>query len=362
MKQIFILYLFCAFMTPNGWSQEVTSDSTKKELYVIVRHDGVEYVGEILSDDGREVLILTEELGKIYLPKYDIQSITKIVDEENVVFGEYRQDGPFTTRYSFTTNALPIKKGENYALINLYGPEAHFALSDQFSLGVMSSWIVSPLVLAGKYTFKTNNEKINLSLGSLMGTSGYLNNFRGYGGLHFANLTVGSRSKNITFSGGYAHLVTGSRDYFSEPGIVTNDEPYYYSNSGNLRIKSPVHGPIISIAGIAKVGAKASFVFDSMLGVFSQRTVATQTTTIEAEYYDNELNEYVPGTYQHETIAYTARTTALFIMPGMRFQKTDKMAFQVSLAGVSVFEWINPVSGANNFSFPAPMCMWFLKF
>ena len=39
------------------------------QLYLIVKNNNVEYVCQILSDDGREVLIYTEKLGKIYIPK-----------------------------------------------------------------------------------------------------------------------------------------------------------------------------------------------------------------------------------------------------------------------------------------------------
>ncbi|MGB1103883.1 MAG: hypothetical protein ACPG21_09665 [Crocinitomicaceae bacterium] len=360
MRKLQILFLLMIGLSITSFSQVQSDTTSKSSTYVIVLRDGFEYLGKLVSDDGREILIITENLGKIYIPKLEIKSITLIVDEEKIKYGEYRLDGPFTTRYSFTTNALPIKKGENYALINLYGPEVHFALTDKFSLGVMSTWGVSPLVLAGKYTFsKDTSSRVNFSIGSLIGSSGYLNNFRGYGGLHFANLTFGSRTKNLTFSGGYAHLMAGFRDNKPAEGITFSDQPYH-GNIGEMTLRSAVHGPIISIAGIAKVGAKASFVFDSMLGVFAQKTWDTETTTISDSYWGED--GWVPGWYQHKTQYFTQRTTALFIMPGMRFQKTEKMAFQVSLVGVSVFSWINPVSGPRNLSFPAPLCMWFLKF
>jgi hypothetical protein len=43
----------------------------------------------------------------------------------------------------------------------------------------------------------------------------------------------------------------------------------------------------------------------------------------------------------------------LFLMPGMRFQKNDSRAFQISLAGVIV---------PNEISFPLPMASWFFRF
>ena len=114
---------------------------TATQFQLVVKTDGMEYVGKILSDDGREILINTEALGKIYIPKSEIKLIKKIDNTNRIVHGEFRNTGPFTTRYSFTNNAHPVAKGENYALLNLYGPEVHFALSDNFSLGIMSTWL-----------------------------------------------------------------------------------------------------------------------------------------------------------------------------------------------------------------------------
>lgn len=345
------------------YSQETPSDtSATAQLYLITKNDGTEYIGKILSDDGREVLILTESLGKIYIPKSEIKSITKIEDEAAIFHGEYRQEGPFTTRYAFTTNAMPIKKGENYALINLYGPEVHFAVSDNLSIGVMSTWIASPLVLAAKYTVKKQNENnINFSIGTLMGSSGYLNNFRGYGGLHFANLTFGDRMKNITLSGGYAYIQPGFNNYNSFPaeGTYINEDYPYYDYGGRSRL---THGPIFSIAGITKAGARASFVFDSMIGFFMSNSFTDNATEITPSYYNpNPPYDYVPATYEHN-VTYGDRTSiALFLMPGMRFQNTDRRAFQVSLAGVSVFK-LSGFNNSSNYSFPFPMCTWFFKF
>jgi len=95
-----------------------------------------------------------------------------------------------------------------------------------------------------------------------MGTSGYLNSFRGFGGLHFANVTFGDRMQNVTFAAGYAYMKTGNRQFTYTEGIYYREYLFntvpYESGAGPL-----VRGPIFSVAGIAKVGTKASFVFDS---------------------------------------------------------------------------------------------------
>ncbi len=346
----FFLGLFNPVFSQGGFADSSSTD----QLYVIKMHDGIEYIGKILTDDSREILIETENLGQLYIRKSDIKRITKIIDKKSIINGEYQEEGPFTTRYTFTTNALPIKKRENYAIINLFGPEVHFATSDKFTLGVMSSWIVSPMILAGKYSIKTKSKKVNLSLGTLMGTSGYLNNFRGYGGLHFANITFGSRMKNVTIAGGYAYLQLGNKNSFYTEGTYYTEDQYFYDFE---RTTSPmVKGPIFSIAGITKVGARASFVFDSMIGVFSQ----INDTRIRNEITPSEANGF--NNYEHVVTHYDQKTTALFVMPGMRFQSTERRAFQVSLAGVSVFSWSSNQGSGNNFSFPIPMCSWFFKF
>jgi hypothetical protein len=50
-------------------------------------------------------------------------------------------------------------------------------------------------------------------------------------------------------------------------------------------------------------------------------------------------------------------------MPGMRFQTKENRAFQISLAGVTVFgPALENWGGPNSISFPLPMCSWFYKF
>ncbi len=332
---ILISFVSVTLLAQSGGDSNL--EFTKGKQYVITRHDGVEYIGEILNDDSHDILIQSKTLGNLYIPKYEIKSIIEIVDEKMIVNNEYLSSGPFTTRYSFTTNALPIKKGENYGMLNIYGPEAHLALTDNLNIGLMTTWIASPIVLAAKYSLKKEASNVNFSFGSLLGTSGYLNSFKGYGGLQWFNVTLGDRQRNITLSGGYAYLQLGNTEM--APGVygLYHQEPPY-------ELLKTIHGPIFSVASIFRIGAKASFVFDSMIGYFS-----FEKTDIE----DN----YIPSLddYSYTVIRYDAYATALFLMPGIRFQNTDRRALQICVAGVSTF-------GDLNESFPIPMISWFYKF
>jgi len=360
MKKILNIIFYITFLfgvQTNTFAQPDSTKQTASKLVKIIKHDETEYIGEILSDDGREVLIKTKTLGKIYIPKADIRSINPVNDQKQIETGNFRDSGPFTTRYHFTTNALPIKKGEDYALINLYGPEVHFSVNDQFSAGVMTSWIGAPFVGAFKYTIPTSDEKLNFGVGALVGTSGYLNSFRGYGGLYWGMVTAGNRIRNITLSVGFAHVdLRIGQQNFAIPGTYftannTNGSTYPQIEY-NRRYANPVTSPVISIGGFAMVGRKASFIFDSML--FFSRQKGDGRTFIE-NLGPPDANGF--NTVESITVVSDdKKTTFFYLMPGMRFQKNESNAFQVALAGVTY------ARDGNIISFPAPTCSWFIKF
>ncbi len=321
---------------------------------VVVLTNGNEYIGTIEKDDGREMYLMTINMGGVYLQKTDIRSVKPITSDKQIVQGEFRNTGPFTTRYAFTTNALSINKGENYTMLNLYGPEMHMAVTNRLSVGIMSTWIGSPLILALKYTIPTKNPNINFSLGNLTATSGYIQSFRGFGNLAFGNVTFGNRLYNITFAGGYFMYRGGGLDnYQEETQPIIDQNSYSYTLDAPKGLPNPVHGPMFSIGGIARIGAKASFVFDSMLGFFRHDYYTEETTTLVPEEY---YPDFVPGLFSHQVTKRTSDSSVLFIMPGMRFQRDERKAFQFSLAGIMVTD------GGESVSAPFPLCTWFYRF
>ena len=75
--------LFIAFLLSNLNILFAQNTQTDTNLYLFKKNDGTEYIGKLLSDDGREILILTEKLGKIFIPKSEINSIVVIKDKNN---------------------------------------------------------------------------------------------------------------------------------------------------------------------------------------------------------------------------------------------------------------------------------------
>lgn len=349
MKPIFFILFF--FFFSSAFSQETTKPDS---LVQITMKTGDIYVGQVLSDDGREVLLLTAEIGKIYLQKEKMESIKPYVHTiNNLKEGGFQSSGPFTTRYYFTTNALPIKKSENYAMINLFGPEAHFAVTDKFSAGIMTTWIASPMVLALKYTLPTKNPKVNFGLGTLMGSSGYLLQGRGYGGLHWGMVTFGSRLSNITFSGGYAYADFGFDRRITTPGIYPAiDNGFgtkFFPDSYNLPTqKKPIDkAPIFGIGAITKIGKKTSFIFDSMVLFNTNNLTTVNYVFVQPE---NTEPDYIQVTQEGR------RNITAFFMPAIRYSFSQNKAFQFAAAGV-----VARIDG-DYVSFPVPMCSWFFKF
>lgn len=367
IKKILMLLILSYSLMTNAQVSKQEGDTLN---YLIVRNNGIEYVGQILSDDGRDLLILTRQLGKIYIPKSEIKSIALVEEQSDFKAGEYLGEGIFTTRYQFSTNAFPIKKGENYALINLYGPEVHFGVLPNLSVGIMASWIASPIALALKYTVPTQNPKLNFGLGTIMASTGYLNQARGYGGLHWGMATYGTRRSNATLSLGYGYFNSGfsfsSQNAYYQPGTyaaVFSQGAYSFPLPELLTYENEIgnfKSPIIGIAGITAVGKKASFIWDVMLIGGNRRKVFTDQQI--QYFYDSSTGQ--PSSVVYNDPFREVKNTNIVIMPGMRFQKDQNRAFQLTLAGIIGRREVivNNQLNVSSYSFPVPMLSWFYKF
>ena len=90
MKKLFFFLLFCMTSTL-GISQVTPGDTTE---YVIKMANGNEYIGIVLKDDGREMLIQSASVGKLYFNKADVVSISKKSDAKGVVVEGEIESGP----------------------------------------------------------------------------------------------------------------------------------------------------------------------------------------------------------------------------------------------------------------------------
>ncbi|MCR9173556.1 MAG: hypothetical protein NXI10_13730 [bacterium] len=304
---VFALLLMLTYSAAFGQedSTAVEQDST---VYRIVKNDGQELIGMIISSDAREVLFKTLDGREFYVPQHVIKEIEPLDSSSYNSRGEYVGEDKFATRYFITTNGLPIKKGEHYIQWNLFGPDFQFGLGKNFGVGVMASWIGMPLIGTIKKSWELG-DKTQFAVGGLVGTGTWIAPEWG-GALPFATLSFGSRKSNIAFSGGY--------------GAV------WFGDGAQGRA-------LASVAGMVKVAPKVSLVFDSFILLPGPVESYTQT------YYDG--NQYLSQQIERRDPAIA------LLVPGVRFHTSPQTAFQFGFTGIAAQGEFWPV--------PIPMVQWY---
>lgn len=316
-----LIVIVSFFFTGFSIAQEDSLNVADTTIYRIVKYDGVEFIGKIVSRNAREVLVLTEERGPIYVPQHVIKEISIVNQDEYNPSGEYVGEDMFATRYFITTNGLPIKKGHHYVQWNWFGPDFQFGVGDNFGVGFMTSWMAVPIIGTVKYSFQLS-DKSQFALGALVGTTSWAAmtepelNIGGF--LPFGTYSYGTRRANIAFSAGY--------------GTIWENRDWEGRGLG-------------SIAGMVKVGPRFSLVFDSF------GMLPGKTTYETYDYY-----QYNPSTGTDELVTITEEVRnpgLLLIIPGIRWHQSKGKAFQFGFAGLAIENEIMP--------FPVPMIQWYRR-
>jgi len=277
--KITIIISFIILLAFNNLNAQV--DTLNKKIYVVTKHDGSKFTGQIISQDAREVYIKTTSIGDVIIPKHEIASIEEAKSINNTPQKtEFSGKTIFASRYFITTNGLPIEKGESYVLWTIFGPDFEFGISKNFGIGIMSSWLGIPIIGTAKYTFPIN-ENFNIGVGALLGTGSWA--LPEYGlALPYSVFSLGNRINNINISLGYGAL--------------------FYEGETEGRA-------LMSIAAILKLSNKISFVFDSFISP--------------------SLNGGLEGFG--------------ILIPGIRWQIEQKNAFQFGFTGIYFDDGFVPV-------------------
>ncbi len=229
MKYIWLLSLF--LVSTLTYSQVDEGDYVERQLVKVTKNDGATYVGYLDYMDDEKVIVETENLGKVSIPKHMISDIEYLDNNgSNQTFKDinkrFVEADPRNSRYLISSSAIPIPKGTTLANFNLWGPQFTYAATDNLSFGLATSWLTIPVAINGKYSFKLADQAhfavgANFGFPSLVNYSATVIN-------PYATLTVGSPADNISFSyqyyygmgeieGGYANaLVIGGRKTLSK--------------------------------------------------------------------------------------------------------------------------------------------------
>jgi RNase P/RNase MRP subunit p29 len=320
-----------------GFCLSATAQNSADTLTVkhkVIKQNGVAFVGKIVSQDAREILIETQEIGLVYIPKHEVKEIIELKQGEKPISG-----GLFATRYFLTTNGFSIKKGDNYVQWNLFGPDFQFGIADNMGVGIMTSWVGIPVIGTFKYTFKLG-EGLCGGVGFLGGTGSW--NYPEYGLLlPFGYLTLGSRVNNVNVSAGYGALFLERTEYT----IINTPTEYSVNSFEEEQVGDSEGRPLLSVACMFRLNNKFSFVFDSfiMLAGRERTRQELQTTYNEPDYKA-----------RYSLVNVTEKGKPLVVLsPGLRFQATEHSSFQFGFTGLHVDGEFVP--------FPIPMVQWFRK-
>lgn len=340
IKFVSFLFLNILLSQLNAQAQiDTLIENEHTQMYIIEKQNGTKFIGEIITQDAREILLKTSDLGNIFIPKHVIKSIVEILPNSH---NNYISDDIFASRYFITTNGLPLKKGENYILWNTYGPDFQFGLADNLGIGVMTSWLAIPIIGTLKYSIPLGENK-SMALGLLAGTGSWVLPEFGLI-LPFTAFTYGNRINNINISIGYGLIFY--EDYYEkidQNGYLES----YPQNQTEGRI-------LISIAGMKKLNDKLSLVFDSFISPWGPEKPITRYNYEDGDsYYDPDTDKYIDNSYYVEETTIERSPGLALLLPGIRYQVDADRAFQFGFTGL-YFD--------NDFvQFPVPMIQWFRR-
>ncbi len=276
--KIFQYLLFVALFafSTQTFAQE---KSGRSKYYSIKTANGTAHIGKLISQDEEKIILDTEKMGEVSIPKYVIEEMEEVKKDKKGNLPEIKQDNEFATRYFYTTNGFSIPQGDVHATFSGISFDVQVGVTDRITAGIQSSYYGVPIIGTIKYSIPFN-EKVNFAVGALLGTGSWvLPDFSL--ALPFAAVTYGDRRNNVNFSVGYGATFMGGE------GVADN--------------------MLISFGAALSGKTRFSLIFDSML---------------------------VPG-FTNENLG-----TSGLIIPGFKLRSRKKArAFQFGF-GVGVFDGI----------------------
>lgn len=220
---IFLTILFCFCFTLNVDAQKKRridktekSDTSKIEILKIKLKNGNTLVGELLKLGQDSIIIQNEQFGRIAFARTEIKSyngLDKPEDDEDDGWNKEK----YQSQYFLSPTARPIGAGNKYFTnFDVFANTFSFGISDNFSI-TTGFEVVS--IINGSFPVVFVNPKLSIPLHKNVyvgvGTSLFIvtsNDELNFGGLAYANTTLGSATKNFTAGLGIAYAANGSSD------------------------------------------------------------------------------------------------------------------------------------------------------
>ncbi len=209
---VYALFMaFAVFFAPDSSYGQENPDSSK---VVIETADGNEYIGVILMQNSQSIVLKTDNIGEITLPKSTVVSIRPVKNGE-IKDGQYWFENPYaTTRYFYNPSGYGLPAGEGYyqntwILLN----QLSIGITDNVSIGVGmipvflftlgSGGSSTPIWFTPKVSIPVEKDKVNIGLGALYAT--VLGEGSGGAGILYGTSTFGPKDKNASIGFGWGY-------------------------------------------------------------------------------------------------------------------------------------------------------------
>lgn len=135
-------------------------------------------------------------------------------NSNNIQNGEFIFENPHASRYFYTPTGYALKKGEGYVQ-TIWGFYYHlqYGITENFSLGLATTFIGMPVTISPKYTFDLK-ENLKLAVGAQVGALTWLSTQENpLLGIGYATITSGSKENNVTLGAGYSFINIGGETF-----------------------------------------------------------------------------------------------------------------------------------------------------
>lgn len=311
------LLITCILLTATlfAHAQQDTIKKDSARMIIVTIAGGNIITGYLVSDDEKELVVQTELVGRVSIPKYTIKKISNKVTG-SVVNGEYWFGNPNATRYIIGPSAIPLRKGEGYYQnLYLFVHSGSVGVTDHISVGGGTE-LLTPLVSGQAPAMFFATVKAGFPIAK---------NLHAGGGILYVNF------RNKLFGSYNNHLGTvfGLGTYGSENNNITLGAGWGYQRAG---VENPFSGKQEQTGGISK---RPTFTVSAMARVFKSLAVVTENWVFpytENEYYSiNQPPRKVHG-YRH-ILSYGIRIMGERVSLDMGFFNNPEI-FKVIYIGV----------------------------
>ncbi|UKN00392.1 hypothetical protein K6119_11665 [Paracrocinitomix mangrovi] len=292
LSKILIL-IALVFSTQLAFSQEDTTKVNPK--VTVIKNDGATYTGTIEKDDAREILLRSDQVGLMYIPKHLIKEIkpfkeeaeeevvkeTTVVDTVKEEVVEIEKEEPIevdpktkkevhpddtityanyhSTKNIYSDNAFPLRKGEAYLKTTFVGIEGGLPLTKNWSVSAIASFFGAPAALKTKFSFPVSDE-FRMSLDAGYGTMAFGTwlgrGIRDGAGFMSFTATFGDRINNFSVKGGYVFI----HEYWNNGFTWDPNTQMFIPIQADMAYH---HGPFINVGGQYAFTNSSSLVCDA---------------------------------------------------------------------------------------------------